>query len=136
MKVKKDITHLVAAANAGNKKALESIILEIKDLVYNLSLKMLLFPPDAEDATQEILVKVITHLSSFKGESQFATWVYRIATNYLLTTKGKNSQHYQLSFTEFADQIDRGQSNLIRYTQNEGELSCLLYTSPSPRDRG
>ena len=67
MNLKKDLAPLVEVAKAGNKKALESIILEIRDLVYNLSLKMLLFPTDAEDATQEILVKVITSLSTFKG---------------------------------------------------------------------
>ena len=118
MEVKKDITQLVQAAKAGNKKALEAIILEVKDLVYNLALKMLLFPPDAEDASQEILVKVITHLSTFRGESQFSTWVYRIATNYLLTTKGKHVQQFSMSFEEYARQIDKGQTDLVNYTQN------------------
>lgn len=125
MNLKKDLNTLVQAANAGKKKALESIILEIKDLVYNLSLKMLLFPTDAEDATQEILVKVITNLSTFKGESKFTTWVYRIATNYLLTTKRKNAQLHSMSFEEYAKQIDRGQTTEVSYTQNEGELSLL-----------
>ena len=39
--------------------------------------------PDAEDASQEILLRVMTHLSSFRGESAFSTWVFRIAANYL-----------------------------------------------------
>ena len=43
---------LVEQANSGNKKALEAVILEVKDYVYNLSLKMLLYLEDAKDATQ------------------------------------------------------------------------------------
>ena len=125
MEVDKDHTQLVQAAKAGNKIALESIIMEIKDLVYNLSLKMLLFPQDAEDATQEILVKVIVNLSTFKGKSLFSTWVYRIATNYLLTTKGKQAKRISMSFEEYANQIDKGQAPNVSYTQNEGELSLL-----------
>lgn len=80
---------LVLKANAGDKKALESVIKEIQDLVYNLSLKMLLFHDDAKDASQEILIKIVTHLSTFKHESRFTTWVYRVATNYLISHKGK-----------------------------------------------
>ena len=72
---------LVEKANSGDKNALELVVIEIKDLVYNLSLKMLLFPEDAKDATQEILIKIITHLSTFNHKSQFKTWVYRVATN-------------------------------------------------------
>ncbi len=125
MKLNKDLTQIIAAAKAGNKNALETIILEIKDLVYNLSLKMLLFPADAEDATQEILVKVITSLSTFKGTSQFTTWVYRIATNYLLTTKRNHAKRRTMSFEAYAKQIDKGQTAVVNYTQNEGELSLL-----------
>ena len=66
---------LVRRANTGDQESLEKIVLAIKDYVYNLSLKMLLFPEDAKDATQEILVKVITHLSTFNHKSKFSTWV-------------------------------------------------------------
>lgn len=44
---------------------------------------MLGHPADAEDAAQEIFVIVLTHLSSFRGESAFRTWVWRIAANHL-----------------------------------------------------
>ena len=114
---------LVIKANAGDKKALESVINEIQDLVYNLSLKMLLFHDDAKDATQEILIKIVTHLSTFRQESKFTTWVYRVATNYLISHKGKKSNAYAMSFDEYTEQINTGQSDAVNYTQNEGELS-------------
>jgi RNA polymerase sigma factor (sigma-70 family) len=48
---------------------------------------MLYHPQDAEDATQEILVKILTRLSSFEGRSSFRTWLYRIAVNHLLNIR-------------------------------------------------
>ncbi len=119
------IEQLVKKANLGDKKSLEKVVVEIQDMIYNLSMKMLLFHDDAKDATQEILIKVITHLSTFKGNSQFKTWVYRVGTNYLLTHKGKKSKEYTLSFDDYADVIDTGQSDVVKYTQNEGELALL-----------
>ena len=116
---------LVQKAKEGDKQALESVVLQIKDLIYNLSLRMLLYPEDAMDATQEILIKVITHLGTFKGESTFTTWVYRVASNYLLTEKGKKSQHFAMPFEQYEILIDTGQYNEVRYTQNEGELRLL-----------
>ncbi len=123
--MQKDIKIIVEQANAGDQKSLEKVILHIKDMIYNLALKMLLFPEDAKDATQEILVKVITHLSTFEGGSKFQTWVYRIAVNYLLNLNKKNAQRRFISFEDYAKQIDTGQSDSISYATNEGELSLL-----------
>lgn len=121
----KDFDDIIKKASLGDRKSLELVVLEIKDLVYNLSLKLLLFSEDAKDATQEILIKVITHLSTFRGQSQFKTWVYRIATNYLINFKGKKSLEFAIPFDDYAVLIDSGQSNVVRYTKNEGELSLL-----------
>ena len=123
--MKTKIELLVAKANAGDKNALTLVVMQIKDLVYNLSLKMLLFPEDAQDATQEILIKIITHLSTFKGNSAFTTWVYRVASNYLLAIKGKKSKEFAMDFNEYANFIDTGISTDVRYTKNLGELSLL-----------
>ncbi len=81
---------LIGQATAGDKRALETVVLSIQDLVFNLSLRMLGTFPDAEDASQDILLKVITHLSSFKGDSSFSTWVFSIAVNHLKNYKNEN----------------------------------------------
>ncbi|WP_299684380.1 sigma-70 family RNA polymerase sigma factor [uncultured Dokdonia sp.] len=120
-----NLTALVKKANEGDKESLEHVILEINDLVYNLSLKMLLFPEDAKDATQDILIKVITHLSTFNYQSQFKTWVYRVATNYLITYKGKKSKVFAMPFKEYATLIDSGQTATVTYARNAGELALL-----------
>jgi RNA polymerase sigma factor (sigma-70 family) len=69
---------------------------------------MLWHPADAEDATQEILVRLITHLGSFRGESAFSTWVYRVASNALLTTRQRRAEREELTFERFAEQLDEG----------------------------
>lgn len=122
----KDVNDIVKRALLGEKNALESIVEEVKDLIYNLSLKMLLFPEDAQDATQEILIKIIAHLSTFQAKSSFKTWAYSIATNYLITEKSKKvNQAKRISFDEYANQIDTGQSGKILYTDNQGEINLL-----------
>lgn len=125
-RMEKDLKDHIEQALSGEKKALESIVEEVKDLIYNLSLKMLLFPEDAEDATQEILIRMITHLSTFQGKSSFKTWVYRVASNYLVTERSKKKyQAKRISFDEYADQIDKGQSDNVMHTDNEGEINLL-----------
>ena len=72
---------LVVSATNGNKEALQAILEEIQDLVFNLSLRMLGNTADAQDASQDILIKIITRLDSFSQKSSFQTWVYCIAVN-------------------------------------------------------
>ncbi len=116
---------LVREANSGNKKSLEFLILDIQDFIYNLSLKMLLFPDDAKDATQEILIKIITHLSTFKYKSKFTTWAYKIAINYLINHQGKLSKEFAMPFDKYSELIDSGHSNMVTHAKNDGELALL-----------
>jgi RNA polymerase sigma factor (sigma-70 family) len=99
---------LIDKAVNGDKKALQSLIVSVQDLVYNLSLRMLGSPHDAEDATQEIMIKIMTQLSTFRKESAFSTWVYRIATNYLINCKKTMFAHQPLSFEFYAQDINAG----------------------------
>lgn len=99
---------LVDRATAGDRDALETVILNVQDLVFNLSLRMLGTFADAEDATQDILLKVITHLSSFKKESAFSTWVFRIAVNHLKNYKKHMFAHRPLSFEFYGEDIQNG----------------------------
>ena len=78
-----ELLTLIEQAVAGDKQSLETVLSSVQELVFNLSLRMLGTFPDAEDASQDILLKVMTHLSSYKGESAFSTWVFSIAANHL-----------------------------------------------------
>lgn len=75
----KNQLELIDNALEGNEQALEKLLASVQDTVFNLSLRMLGTIPDAEDATQEILTKSLTHLPEFRRESSFSTWVFRIA---------------------------------------------------------
>lgn len=102
------INALAEKAVNGDKQALDQLILGIKDKIYNLSLRMLWNPVDAEDVTQEILIKVITNLSKFRAESQFSTWVYRIASNHLINTNKRGLENQELSFEIYEQSIREG----------------------------
>src|SRR5262252_5727489 len=78
-----ELADLARAAANGDKAATSAFLEGIKDDIYELALRMLGHPADAEDAAQEILVIVVTHLGSFRGESALSTWVWRIAANHL-----------------------------------------------------
>ncbi|MCI8710021.1 MAG: RNA polymerase sigma factor [Dorea sp.] len=97
---------LAAKATAGDKKALETLVTNLQDTVFNLSLRMLGTFADAEDAAQDILLKVITHLSSFRGESAFTTWVFRIAVNHLKNYQKHMFAHHPLSFEFYWEDIE------------------------------
>ncbi len=104
-----DPFHLVDKALDGDKQALGELLLSVQDMVYNLSLRMLGSPHDAEDASQEIYLRIITKLSSFKKESAFSTWVYRIATNHLLNyKKSMFAKMPPLSFEYYGADIESG----------------------------
>ena len=102
-KTNEEIQALVAKATAGDKKALETLITGVQDLVFNLSLRMLVTFTDAEDATQDILLKMITHLSSFRGDSSFTTWVFRIAANHIKNYKKHMLAHYPLRLENYVE---------------------------------
>lgn len=74
-------------AIAGDRDALDLVLRELQGHIYGLALRMLCRREDAEDATQEILIRIITRLSQFDFRSNLKTWAYRIAVNYILDVK-------------------------------------------------
>lgn len=124
-KTNKELLILIEQATAGDKKALETVILSIQDLVFNLSLRMLGTFPDAEDASQDILLKIITHLSSFRQDSSFSTWVFSIAVNHLKNYKKHLFAQYPLSFEFYGEDIANGKTDDIPDLTQEVEKSIL-----------
>jgi RNA polymerase sigma factor (sigma-70 family) len=95
---------------------------------------MLYNPSDAEDASQEILLKIITHLGTFRGESSFSTWMYRVAANHLLTVRKRRMESEALSFEEYQESLDlesadtwqESQSDVLQHLfVEEIRISCL-----------
>jgi RNA polymerase sigma factor (sigma-70 family) len=98
---------LVEKAKNGDRAALDQLVLRHQAWVYNIAVRMVFHPQDAEEVTQEVLVKVITKLSTFKGESNFRTWLYRIAANHVLNMKRRRAEARVTTFADFGAAIDR-----------------------------
>src|SRR6202011_234877 len=101
-----DDQNLVMRARAGDRTALEELIERHQGWIYNIAVRMLYHPQDAEDATQEILVKVLTRLSSFEGRSSFRTWLYRVVFNHLLNVKRGREELKITTFSAYGDALD------------------------------
>lgn len=124
---------LVRLAAEGDKGALEQLLTGVQDLVFNLSLRMLGTIHDAEDASQEILIRVMTNLASFRGESAFTTWVFRIAVNHLKNYRKSMFAQHPLSFEYYGEDIVSGKEKDIpdltmgvdrNLLEQELKLSC------------
>ncbi|HVY69613.1 MAG TPA: RNA polymerase sigma factor, partial [Verrucomicrobiae bacterium] len=97
---------LVAKAKGGNMDALDALARRHQSWIFNLALRMVWRRDAAEDATQEILIKAVTKLSTFAGQSAFRTWLYRIAVNHLLNIRKSEMEEKGMSFTDMAASLD------------------------------
>ena len=101
---------LVERARSGDRRALDELVARVQDSVYAVAFRILGNIADAEDATQEALVRIVTHLSSWRGESRFLTWVYRVAVNNVINEREKRRRHPLATFDELAQNLDAGLS--------------------------
>ena len=124
---------LIESAVAGSMAALESLISRHQHYIYNIALKMIGNVQDAQDITQEVLIKIITKLSQFKKESNFRTWVYRITFNHFLQMKKTPSELATISFENVGNKLDlipyQALSELeeaeMRLEIEETKLTCM-----------
>ena len=97
---------LVVKAQEGDKDALEELLRLHEPFIYNVAWKFTNNPDDAKDLTQEVLIKIITKLSSFEGKSAFQTWAYRIVFNQFLQTKRVAMEDKWKDFDDFAEKLN------------------------------
>lgn len=98
----------VRSAAAGDLAAADALLRAIEPGVFNLALRMLGNREDAADASQEILLRVLTHLGGFRGEAAFSTWVYRIARHHLINAVTRTRESAEVSFETIADKLASG----------------------------
>lgn len=97
---------LAREATAGDRRALERLLLAVRDDIHGIAVRMLWCPHDAADATQEILTKAFTSLATFRHEAKFRTWVHRIAVNHLLNVRRSRVERVAASsFEAFAEEL-------------------------------
>ena len=81
-----DLEALALRAAGGDREAMERLLAEIQPRVQRICGRMLLYPQDAEEATQDALLLVATKIGSFEGRSKFTTWLHAVASNSARTT--------------------------------------------------
>lgn len=127
-----ELRRLAAAAAGGDGAALEGLVAGVQDQVYRLALRMLWHPQDAEDATQDALVRIATRVASYRGEAAFRTWAYRVAANVILNRRKGRVEREELTFRQFGEDLaeglaeadpDRSDAGLLA---EEVKLGCTL----------
>jgi len=119
-----ELDELARRAADGDKEALSALVRELQHPMYRLALRFLAHPQDAQDACQEILIRIVTHLGSFEGRSRFTTWAYTVATRSLLRTKKRFVESSVNGPEQFAAFLDRGMGD-IDSTMDEAEYRLL-----------
>jgi RNA polymerase sigma-70 factor (ECF subfamily) len=109
-------SELIARANKGDRAAQAEIVNQHERMVYNLALRLVGNEEDAENILQETFLKVLQSLSTFKGNSQLSTWIYRIATNFALMHLRSKKKTF-ISIDEFP--LDEMQNFESFYRKNE-----------------
>lgn len=120
--VKDDEPTLVAAAQAGDVEAFETLVGRYERKIFRLTQNITQNREDAEDAMQESFLKAFEHLDEFQGNSRFYTWLVRIAVNQALMKLRKRRPN-QVSLDE---DVDTGEDTIPREVEDWG---------PSPEDR-
>ena len=96
----------------GDANAFEELVLRYEKTVYNLALRMVGDRDDAFDMTQEAFIKAYGSLSSFRGDSKFSVWIYRITTNVCLDFLRSKSRKQQVSLTVSDDDDEDAQLDI------------------------
>lgn len=118
---------------SGDPGALEEIVKRYKDLVFNFTLRMVGDYSDAQDISQEVLIKIITKLSTFRMKSSLKTWILRITSNHVISQKRRVRE---LTFSDFSnhnelldglvDQVeDKGYNPELRILSDEMKNQCV-----------
>ena len=97
---------LVAVAREGDRSALEELVRRYQPWVYNVALRMVWDPDDAQDVSQDVMIKLITKLSTFAGASKFSTWVYRITANHVINMKSSKTENMVTTFSAYGESLD------------------------------
>src|SRR5919202_4845591 len=75
---------LVRRAQAGDREALAELVQSQQSYVYSIAMSLMHNPADAADMTQEAFIRLFRSLGTYRGETKFTTWLYRLVTNICL----------------------------------------------------
>ena len=126
--VEPDDETLVARAAAGDDSAFEAIVQRYQERVFRLASR-LTSDSEAPDVLQDTFLQVYRHLPSFRGDSQFGTWLYRIATNAALMHRRARARRPADSLDMYLPQFEAGG----RHAATPAELQVASCADEMPR---
>jgi RNA polymerase sigma-70 factor (ECF subfamily) len=94
---------LVESAQRGDREAFEALVKKYEAKVYHLAYGFVQDPATADDLAQDVFVKIYLNLSKFKFESEFGTWLYRIAVNHIKDHLRKAGRRKEVTLKELED---------------------------------
>ena len=95
-----DQQELIVQLQQGDEPAFKKLVDEWQHMVYNTALGIVQNEEDADDITQEVFIQVYHSVSSFKGESKFSTWLYRITVSKALDHEKRKRRKKRFSFVQ------------------------------------
>jgi RNA polymerase sigma factor (sigma-70 family) len=120
----RDLDPLARRAAESDHEALSELVRRLQNPMFRLALRFLGDPHEAQDACQEVLIRIVTHLGSFEGRSKFTTWAYTVATRNLLRTKTRFVEAAVQGHEQFEAFLDGGMGD-IDTTMEEAEYRLL-----------
>ncbi len=91
---------LIVQLQQGDEQAFKKLVEQWQDMVYNTALGIVQQEDDADDITQDVFIQVYQSVSSFKGESKFSTWLYRIVISKSLDHIKKKKRKKRFAFVQ------------------------------------
>ncbi len=91
---------LIVQLQQGDESAFKKLVDEYQDMVYNTALGIVQQADDADDITQEVFIQVYQSVSSFRGDSKFSTWLYRITLGKALDHEKKKKSKKRFGFMQ------------------------------------
>ena len=97
---------IVIKVRSGDANAFEALVLEHEKKVYNLALRMVGNEEDARDMAQEAFIRAFSSLDSFRGDSKFSVWLYRLTSNVCIDLLRSRGRRQTVSLTVDDDESD------------------------------
>ena len=106
---------IIRRCKAGDLSAFNQLVRQYEKLVYNFAYRLTNNYDDANDISQEALIRVFSAIKSFRGDASFTTWIYRITTNVFLDERKRARAHPHTSLDEH---VELEESSIVRQIED------------------
>lgn len=111
----------IESAKRGDLESFDRIVLAYQQKVFNLAFRLLGEREEAEDLTQEVFINVFRHLSRFRGDAQFSTWIYQVTVNHCRNRLKYLKRRYQHATESLDDPIVTAEGEIEKDLRYEGD---------------